>query len=1065
MALPFTHKILIQWAGSQIFRDAQTLVERGLVTDVSLTPPRVNGSVVWCNRPLKTELEMMPDGTVENHCPCRDSRERGIVCAHVIALCVELIRRDNHPERVAARQEEARRASHLARIAEGAYLRRVKPDTPGALSARLLLTLGPDWRSACRNGALPLLAALEIRNRIVPLERVDPSTLLSFSKAEETLLYVLEDIAGGPVQGPLSVTPQDFCNLLALHAHLPLFEAGNANPLTVHATRLSSILKLDLDPATGELILSLHTEQPVPNPAPPLYLLGHRAGWLLGRNDFWPLETLLPDPLRGLYGAPVRIPRSGIPHFLKTEMALLARHLPFATDITPELFAIEPAEPRFRLIARGSPASLSATLYALYDNLELIAGTPDVRGHFALPDPQDLLRYLVRNPDREDEALATLRRFGLAGDSGNSLAPIVGTREVLNFLGSSLPAIHRLGWKVELEGSVQPFMDDLPGITPVVRITPSQNTGWFEVGFSFEETGGFNLTPAEIQRAIQRGESYVEKGGRVILLDADAIQSLNGVFNDCATGEGALPGTFRMSEIYAAYVNSSLDLLDGVDVEADPAWRKTALQQNRPTAAEPVVLSDALDNTLRSYQKEGVQWLRHLETFGFGGILADEMGLGKTLQTLAWFSLDRVHPEARGKPALIICPTSLVENWAEECQRFVPQLNVICLSGADRHAKWEQLPNVHLAITSYALLRRDLENYLRQEFAIVVLDEAQHIKNLSTQNAIAAKQLKAIHRLVLTGTPIENSVADLWSIMDFLMHGYLGSYDHFRHNYELPLTSGSTEAQAAQKKLRRKLHPFLLRRLKSEVATDLPARIEKLALCTLTPDQKLVYCQLLENSRRRLVDMVAQQGFQRSRMEVLKTLLRLRQACCHLELLKLAGLQSDAPSAKLDLFFELLDEALDGGHRVLVFSQFVGMLTILRREIEKRGLTFCYLDGATVERMSIVREFNGNRSIPLFLISLKAGGTGLNLVGADTVIHFDPWWNPAVEDQATDRVHRIGQKRTVYSIKMITRGTVEEKVLEMQKRKKLIFNATLAQEGTPLSSFSWDDVLELLTSP
>jgi SNF2 family DNA or RNA helicase len=299
--------------------------------------------------------------------------------------------------------------------------------------------------------------------------------------------------------------------------------------------------------------------------------------------------------------------------------------------------------------------------------------------------------------------------------------------------------------------------------------------------------------------------------------------------------------------------------------------------------------------------------------------------------------------------------------------------------------------------------------------------------------------------------------------MDFLMPHYLGSHDSFRHNTEIPIAQGGPEGEVAQARLRRKLQPFLMRRLKTEVARDLPPRIERIAACTLSPDQKAVYKQLIDNSRNKLTNLVAKQGFDKSRMEVLKTLLRLRQACCHLDLLRMEGLKVEAPSAKMELFFELLDEALDGGHRVLVFSQFVSMLTILRRQMEQRQIPYCYLDGSTKDRMNVVHQFNTDRKIPVFLISLKAGGVGLNLTGADMVIHFDPWWNPAVENQATDRAHRIGQKRTVYSVKLITKGTVEEKVLEMQRRKKAIIDATLATGQSGFNAMTWTDIQDLLT--
>jgi SNF2 family DNA or RNA helicase len=298
--------------------------------------------------------------------------------------------------------------------------------------------------------------------------------------------------------------------------------------------------------------------------------------------------------------------------------------------------------------------------------------------------------------------------------------------------------------------------------------------------------------------------------------------------------------------------------------------------------------------------------------------------------------------------------------------------------------------------------------------------------------------------------------------MDFLMPGYLGPHDRFRKNYELPIAKGDDLAPVAQSKLKRKLSPFLLRRLKRDVATDLPPKIERVAFCGLSPDQQTVYRELLAESRRRLTQLVQDQGFNRARMEVLKTLLRLRQVCCHLGLLKNDALVADNPSAKMELFLELLNEAMDGGHRVLVFSQFVTMLGLIREELDRRGVGYCYLDGSTQERMQVVHTFNTDRSIPLFLISLKAGGTGLNLTGADMVIHYDPWWNPAVEAQATDRAYRIGQKRTVYGIKLITRGTIEEKVLAMQERKQAIIDATLENDEQVMDKLSWEDVQELL---
>jgi len=579
------------------------------------------------------------------------------------------------------------------------------------------------------------------------------------------------------------------------------------------------------------------------------------------------------------------------------------------------------------------------------------------------------------------------------------------------------------------------------------------------VGYDYETTGGASLDDADVQRAINMGEAFIEKKGRTILLDINAIETAREVFDDCAVGAGDKPGTFKMNDIHAAYVQASLLSLDGADVEAAPEWLEKADAQNRDSKIEPIALGEPLEGILRDYQKDGVYWLSFLERSGFCGILADEMGLGKTLQTLTWLQLQR----ESDAPALIVCPTSLVDNWAEEAEKFTPNQRVLRMHGADRHNHWEKVADSDLVITSYALIRRDLDEYLKHTFSVAALDEAQHIKNRSTQNAVAVKQLQADHKLVLTGTPIENSVTDLWSIMDFLMPGYLGNHKAFRENYELPIQSGGPDAELAQLRLRRKLHPFLLRRLKKDVAKDLPDKIQRIAHCSLSGDQAKVYKQLLESAKKEINSMVGAQGFNKSRMQIFKVLLQLRQTCCHLDLLKLPGLESEFPSAKMELFFELVDEALDAGHRILVFSQFTSMLAIIREELEARKLKYCYLDGSTKDRQDRVRTFNTDRTIPLFLISLKAGGTGLNLTGADMVIHFDPWWNPAVEDQATDRAHRIGQKNTVYSVKLITKNTVEEKVLQMQQKKKSIIDATLEKDGDLGASLSWNDVQELLS--
>ena len=1059
MPLSFTKQNLVHWAGVQVLKEAEAMVAKGLVLKSVFEPPVVHGDILWNNRPLKAALTLHPDNTVESDCPCYANRERGVICPHVIAIAVDLIHRSTDPMREAKYQDEIRRAKRLESVPDNAYLTRVPPNTPGSHPARLILTLNHGWLAT--PDSIPLSVTVECRDTQLPIQDVATDLPLVLEGNDEALLFVLEDICEGPVHSSLSVSTTDFLNILRLRTGNTLdCEAGP--PKTVNAASVTTLLKMDLDEATGAITLNAHTELPfLDAPELPHYLIAGTSGWAYGADNFWPLENLLPRPYHAIYAEPVVVQRPDVLQLIHRELPVLEACARMESSLSPDLFTIEPARPSFRLLARGSPASLSATLYARYGDLDLVAGKPDAREHFGIPDPHDMLRYTVRNPAAEQRALDSLRPLGFSGPCGDDLGSIIDNRAVLNFLGSSLPLLRRRGWRVELQGKVAPYIETLEFATPVVHVHES-NANWFDIGFDYEAADGQSISSVDIQQALRKGDSFLRRGDRTVLIDQDAIDSMQAVFTDCESGESNQPGCFRLPSIYAPFVKSSLDSLDGIDIEDTPSWRDQAARLNRSARLEDVALGPDLERTLRPYQKDGVNWLRFMESSGFCGLLADEMGLGKTVQTLVWLQLTRINNACRNQPALIVCPTSLVENWEEEAHRFVPGLRVMTLMGPERKERIERLEETDIAITSYALLRRDIDVYGEREFSIAVLDEAQHIKNRSTQNALAAKRIRAAHRLVLTGTPVENGVSDLWSIMDFLMPGYLASHRVFREHYEIPISHGGPEADVAQANMRRKIHPFLLRRLKTQVAKELPPKIEKIQTCLLTRDQKAVYQELLKASQRKINGLVATNGFNASRMEILTLLMRLRQACCHLDLLKLPDLKANAPSAKLDAFLELLDEAMDSGHRVLVFSQFVSMLKIIRTELEARSLSYCYLDGSTKERLKVVHKFNTERDIPVFLISLKAGGTGLNLTGADMVVHFDPWWNPAVENQATDRAYRIGQKRTVYSIKLIAGGTVEEKVLQLQKRKQAVIDATIESDESAIHKLSWEDIQGIL---
>lgn len=463
--------------------------------------------------------------------------------------------------------------------------------------------------------------------------------------------------------------------------------------------------------------------------------------------------------------------------------------------------------------------------------------------------------------------------------------------------------------------------------------------------------------------------------------------------------------------------------------------------------------------SLPVYQIDGVAWLERLRHMHLNGILADDMGLGKTLQAIIAITQYQIlHP---GSLCLVVCPTSLVHNWQEECNKFNPLLRVLPLDGtpAQRKKLLTGIHNYDVVVTSYNLLQKDIEIYQTIPFGYAILDEAQHIKNRTTRNAKSVKMLQARFRLILTGTPIENSLDELWSLFDFLMPGLLSTYDRFLEKYvrmhQVDKTGNHLDT------LRRKVSPFILRRMKKDLLTDLPPVSEIVYHCSLSEVQKELYRSYAQSAREELSRLVKNEGFERVQIHVLATLTRLKQICCHPAIFAKEK-PEPGDSAKYDMLLELLHSLMASSHRTVVFSQYTRMLNIIRQDLIQQGIRFSYLDGSSKNRMSIVREFNETPSIPIFLVSLKAGGSGLNLTSADTVVHFDLWWNPAVKDQATDRVHRFGQTSEVSSYTLISLNTIEEKILALLNRKKDLVKKIVNCDDEVLGKLTWEEVLELL---
>jgi len=477
------------------------------------------------------------------------------------------------------------------------------------------------------------------------------------------------------------------------------------------------------------------------------------------------------------------------------------------------------------------------------------------------------------------------------------------------------------------------------------------------------------------------------------------------------------------------------------------------------TTAEGVEIPKGINAEYREYQIKGFNWLWFLYQYGLNGILADDMGLGKTLQAL---SLLQKAKEVDGPmPTLVICPTTVVFNWDNEIQKFAPELTCLKIAGADRKGLFKEIPNYDIVITSYALVRRDIEKLKKHKFRYIILDESQNIKNAISQTAQAVKELVADHKLALSGTPIENKLEELWSVFDFLMPGFLFNVAEFNYRYVNPIME--RQDKTVEKRLKLQIFPFILRRMKRDVAKDLPDKVENMAYCELTDEQRDFYLEVLDSTKEELFKSIELNGLEKSRMSIFSALLRLRQICCHPKLYDKEHVKGVMQSGKFEYLKSMLEQIIQENHRVLLFSQFVDMLDIIKGWLERSGIPYEYLTGKTKDREKAVNNFNENPNIPIFLISLKAGGTGLNLTGADYVIHYDPWWNPAVEDQATDRAYRIGQTKKVFVYRLITKNTVEEKIQKIKGRKRDLVDSVVSIDRNITKSLTMEDIKEIFS--
>ncbi len=1056
MAVYLSKQTLRGWAGSSTWREAECVFQSGGVRDLQIDGQHIRATVTVTGHPVHTRFELHDDGSVISNCPCYQNLRFNTVCQHVVAAGMALAEQTEDP-RLERRKRILARLHSETQTGRHPVPRREPPDTIGTAKASLRLRLPETWQADWQANAITVTVQVLVDGKKHAPDRIAPDRPLAFSEHDRYLLYVVEDLAGLPAcPAAITLTAGPFAQLLTEAQGGQLWISGEAHPIVVSGEPVISVLHLSLDPDTGEMLVVHH-----PEPEGTIVYATARHGWLYTGQALHPLESILPFSLRAAYHAILRIERSRLFYTLYRIIPPLEDHVVIEKAIPADGFTIQAGTPTFDIHIQGSSEKATAALLANYGGIRFDTATAPASEDVA-PIPDQPMGYWTRHAEAEADARTRfLTAFGEDRIEDEGKIILNGSAAVIHVMADIAPAFEQLGWHIRFGEGIASFTQQALWVHPVITVSRlDADTGRLDLHYADEHDSPVH--PDTVESAIRTGQAMLNDKERTLLLDITGLNALAAALAECVEQR---EGIACVPRIHAGFIQGIVTSYPGARLYAPDDWISHARAQQDKTGLPAAPVPGPLAQRLRPYQRDGVNWLCFLDQAGYCGILADEMGLGKTVQALAWLDIRR-RSAMSPAPAIVVCPTSLLQNWAREVERFVPDLSVIIITGSDRQRLHERISHHDVIITSYALLRRDITRYDAITFSAIILDEAQHIKNRSTQNAVAAKRLKGQRRLVLTGTPIENSVNDLWSIMDFLMPGYMGTSTSFRIRFEQPIAAGSLNAERALRRLRLKMHPFMLRRLKSEVAADLPDKVTRIADCPMHPAQRRLYRQLLARYNENLSALVDEKGFERSRFSVFSALLRLRQCCCHPALLR-QGVEdtSEMDSGKMDLFFELLDEAMDGGHRVLVFSQFVQMLHILREALRKRDIPFAYLDGATRDRMAQVDAFNNNPAIPVFLVSLKAGGSGLNLTGANVVIHYDPWWNPAVEDQATDRTHRIGQMRTVYNIKLVTENSIEQKVIALQQRKRELISATI---GTPTSieqSLTWEDVSELLRLP
>ncbi len=961
-------------------KPARSLHSMGRVTNVSYANGLLKGDVREGEKSLKVRMRINSHSDIDNLCPCFRARRDGIICAHALAVGLEFLEPgEKEGEDKSTSRTGSEKTTALALSDDWPAV--IDAPSGEAVIASLFLILSPNFIPAWDKGKITVGIEIESSGERKLLKAFGKKEPLFLFPHDAALYRVLQMITPETVPGMMVIGQDDFIRILNAVPGHPGISFGKK----IEARVSYQALRLPLTIPGENCLLAGWPSDSQP-------LITNRGIWTLcAENSFHPVAPGLPVKYHAAFVAGYSFELNELENDLNVLQGFFDLSQLKLTRETPTI----------RLEIEGSLNHIDVTLFFDY---------PDKASS------QEVNAIRLGDSSSEQAAVSALSRWGFTRKGSHTQKFVLKDHDsILRFFAYGFPRLEQNGWQITTGERFDHALKKVESVSGEMEFRSGSGENWFALDVSFSTASGDSVSRQEIQQILQMGQNNKKlPNGKIAVLDTDMLDELADVITDCEPDQ-LQPGTYQIDVAHADYVWETAS-----DFGFSTKGKISRGGENQRFA----ILPEVILSILRPYQKSGVKWMQGLAQRGRGGILADDMGLGKTLQTLTFI-------QSVGGQALVICPSSLIFNWVAEAAKFVPDLKTLAIEGPKRREILKEDSDADLLVTSYALFRRDEELYRDCEFTTVIVDEAQHIKNPDAKISKAIHRVPGKYRYALTGTPIENSVRDLWSIMQFACPGYLGSRKDFAERFEKQL-SGSGDSQSVQRRLTRRLRPVILRRLKREVASDLPEKIEQVVYCDLNATQREVYAKILRESREMIFD--AEGG--RKRMLALTALLRLRQTCCDLRLLGLAEVEAEKASVKSDVLEEILNEAIEGQHRVLVFSQFVEMLQILVPVLAEKGISFCYLDGKTKNRGEVVAKFQENEEITVFLISLKAGGVGLNLTGADTVIHIDPWWNPAVESQATDRAHRIGQTRVVNSYKLIARDTVEEKILSLQKRKR-----------------------------